>query len=118
MTNALRLRFFQAPGTADADAEEAAQTENMAAPAKNSRALRKQERTGNDEESTDSRRYDVQPLQDARGEGLAGVAGVESAEVDLEAKTATVSLKEDVADQVLLDAVKDAGYEPVSCQAQ
>ena len=49
---------------------------------------------------------------------LAGVAGVESAEVDLEAKTATVSLKEDVADQVLLDAVKDAGYEPVSCQAQ
>ena len=49
---------------------------------------------------------------------LAGVAGVDSAQVDLEKKTATVSLTEDVADQVLMDAVKEAGYEPVSCTAQ
>ena len=117
VTNALRLRFFQAPGTADADAEEAAQTENVAAPAK--------------KEENENRKGLVTMKKVLTVEGmmcnhckmhvekaLAGVAGVESAEVDLEAKTATVSLKEDVADQVLLDAVKDAGYEPVSCQAQ
>ena len=46
---------------------------------------------------------------------LAAVPGVTSAAVDLEAKTATVELAEDVADQVLLDAVTEAGYEPVSC---
>lgn len=49
---------------------------------------------------------------------LAGVAGVDSAQVDLEKKTATVSMAEDVADQVLMDAVKEAGYEPVSCTVQ
>ena len=43
---------------------------------------------------------------------------MDSAQVDLEKKTAEVSLTEDVADQVLMDAVKEAGYEPVSCTAQ
>ena len=46
---------------------------------------------------------------------LAAVPGVTSAAVDLDAKTATVELAEGVADQVLMDAVKEAGYEPQSC---
>ena len=42
-------------------------------------------------------------------------AGVASAVVDLDAKKATVELTADVADSVLMDAVKDAGYDPVDC---
>ena len=44
---------------------------------------------------------------------LSGVPGVTSAVVDLEAKTATVVLSEDVADSALFDAVKAKGFEPV-----
>ena len=46
---------------------------------------------------------------------LAAVPGVTSAVVDLDAKTATVELAEDVADQALMEAVTEAGYEPQSC---
>lgn len=47
---------------------------------------------------------------------LSAVKGVESAKVDLKKKTATVALSETVADDTLMDAVKEAGYEPVSIQ--
>lgn len=47
---------------------------------------------------------------------LAAVPGVTGVEVDLDAKTATVELGEDVADQVLMDAVAEAGYEPKECK--
>lgn len=46
---------------------------------------------------------------------LAGLDGVTEAVVDLESKKATVSLSKDVPDQVLMDAVTEAGYTPVSC---
>lgn len=49
---------------------------------------------------------------------LAGVDGVESAQVDLENKLAHVTLSKDVPDQMLMDAVTEAGYTPVSCQAE
>ena len=42
---------------------------------------------------------------------LKGVNGVVSAEADVENKTATVTLKEDVGVNVLIEAVKNAGYE-------
>ena len=45
---------------------------------------------------------------------LSAVPGVTSAVVDLEAKTATVTLAEDVADAALFDAVKAKGFEPVA----
>ena len=48
---------------------------------------------------------------------LEGVAGVTAVNVDLEAKKATVEMAEDVADELLAAAVKDAGYEPVDCKA-
>ena len=44
---------------------------------------------------------------------LSGVPGVTNAVVDLEAKTATVTLAGDVADAALFDAVKAKGFEPV-----
>lgn len=48
---------------------------------------------------------------------LEGVPGVAAATVDLDAKLATVELAQDVADEALAAAVKEAGYEPVGCKA-
>ena len=42
---------------------------------------------------------------------LEGVAGVQKADVDLDAKSAVVDLTGDVDDQALIDAVVEAGYE-------
>lgn len=47
---------------------------------------------------------------------LEGVEGVTSAVVDLESKKATVTLSKEVDDQVLMDAVTEAGYTPVDCK--
>ena len=44
---------------------------------------------------------------------LKGVAGVTEAEVDLDAKTARIILDEEVADDALMAAVKDKGFEPL-----
>ena len=43
---------------------------------------------------------------------LSAIEGVKSAKVDLAKKTATVALSADVADEVLVKAVADAGFEP------
>lgn len=48
-------------------------------------------------------------------EALAAVDGVSNAEVDLEAKEATVTLSKDVPDETLMAAVTEAGYTPLSC---
>ena len=45
-------------------------------------------------------------------DALLKVDGVKEAEVSLENKTAVVELKSEVQDEVLLAAVRDAGYEP------
>lgn len=47
---------------------------------------------------------------------LGGVAGVEKVTVDLKKKKAVVELSQDVSDQVLMEAVSEAGYEPKSCK--
>ena len=44
---------------------------------------------------------------------LKGVAGVTDAEVDLEAKTARIEADAGVADEALMAAVKEKGFEPV-----
>lgn len=46
---------------------------------------------------------------------LASLEGVSEAVVDLNNKTATVSLVKEISDQVLMDAVTEAGYTPVNC---
>ncbi len=125
VTNALRLRFFkpalggQADGSAKAeeDREKTDSTENIP------------ERSGVDNKEDEKGMVTMKKTLVVEGmmcehckmhveKALAGVAGVDSAQVDLEKKTATVSMAEDVADQVLMDAVKEAGYEPVSCTVQ
>ena len=47
---------------------------------------------------------------------LSAVEGVQKVEVSLEDKQAVVTLAKDVADQILMDAVTEAGYTPVSCE--
>ncbi len=47
---------------------------------------------------------------------LDGVEGVEGVEVSLEDKKAVVELAKDVSDEVLMDAVKEAGYEAIRCE--
>ena len=44
---------------------------------------------------------------------LKAVPGVTDAEVDLEAKTARIVLQEDVADEILMGAVKEKGFDPI-----
>lgn len=45
---------------------------------------------------------------------LSAVPGVESVKANLAKKIATVTLAFDVADDTLMNAVRDAGFEPVS----
>ncbi len=128
VTNALRLRFFKpalgdqadGPEKAEKDAEKTdSMTENIPG---DSGVDRKEEQ----EEKgmvTMKKTLVVEGMMCEHckmhvEKALAGVAGVDSAQVDLEKKTATVSMAEDVAEQVLMDAVKEAGYEPVICTAQ
>ena len=47
---------------------------------------------------------------------LSAVGGVESVEVSLEEKSATVTLGADVSNEVLTQAVTDAGYDVIECK--
>jgi len=49
---------------------------------------------------------------------LKGVDGVSEVTVDLEGKKAHVVLGAEVSDEVLMATVKEAGYEPTSCEAE
>ena len=123
VTNALRLRFFK-PARTDgpkARAEDGEKTGHMTANIPEDSGL-----DSKNEQSDEKGMVTMKKTLVVEGmmcehckmhveKALAGVAGVDSAQVDLEKKTATVSMTEDVADQVLMDAVKEAGYEPVSC---
>lgn len=45
--------------------------------------------------------------------GLGKVAGVSGCTVDLDAKTATITMEADVADSVLMDVVRNLDFKPV-----
>lgn len=42
--------------------------------------------------------------------------GIKTAKVDLEKKTVTISLKSEISDETLENAVKEAGFEPVKTE--
>lgn len=48
-------------------------------------------------------------------EALSAIDGVEVLEVSLEDKSATVDVDESVADEVLMDAIDEEGFEPIEC---
>ncbi len=123
VTNALRLRFFKRKGAPlsekSAPALEASHidTDNQTAPV----AEIPQEPENEKGSSEMKKVLTVEGMMCAHCQAhvqkaLAGVEGVTEAVVDLESKKATVTLAQDVADQVLLDAVTEAGYTPVSCE--
>ena len=123
VTNALRLRFFKRKGTPlaekSAPALEASHTDtdNQTAPVEEI-----PQEPENEKGSSEMKKVlIVEGMMCAHCQAhvqkaLAGVEGVTEAVVDLESKKATVTLAQDVADQVLLDAVIEAGYTPVSCE--
>ena len=47
---------------------------------------------------------------------LKEMEGIKNAKVDLNKKTATISLKEDVSDDKILKAVKAIGFEPIKIE--
>ena len=123
VTNARRLRFFKRKGTPlvekSALALEASHTDtdNQTAPV----AEIPQEPENEKGSSEMKKVLTVEGMMCAHCQAhvqkaLAGVEGVTEAVVELESKKATVTLAQDVADQVLLDAVTEAGYTPVSCE--
>ena len=128
VTNALRLRFFKPAlgGQADGpkkEGKDAEKTDSMTENIPGDSGVDRKEEQEEKGMVTMKKTLVVEGMMCEHckmhvEKALAGVAGVDSAQVDLEKKTATVSMAEDVADQVLMDAVKEAGYEPVSCTAQ
>ena len=119
VTNALRLRFFK---------KKEEPQESSAALRKTEPALDRKKETG---ALPDNQKGMVMMKKVLKVDGmmcahcqmhvqkaLAAVDGVAEAVVDLEKKQAEVSLTKDVPDQVLMDAVTEAGYTPVSCSAE
>lgn len=121
VTNALRLRFFKRKGAPlsekSAPALDASHTDNQTAP-----VAEIPQEPENEKGSSEMKKVLIVDgmmcahCQAHVQKALAGVEGVTEAVVDLESKKATVTLARDVADQVLLDAVTEAGYTPVSCE--
>lgn len=48
-------------------------------------------------------------------EALSAIDGVDVLKVSLEDKSATVDVEESVADEVLMDAIDEEGFEPIEC---
>lgn len=107
VSNALRLRFFKphADG-ADKQIVDNSQIESQHVD---------QELEENDmKKIVTVNGMSCQHCQASVEKALSGVQGVASAKVDLAKKTATVTLASEVADDTLMKAVRDAGFEPVS----
>lgn len=45
---------------------------------------------------------------------LKEISGIKNVKVNLEKKTATVNLKDEVSDEILFNKVKDLGFEPLN----
>lgn len=113
VTNALRLRFFK-------DKDKIPDNEE------NDGTIEKQEAITADEaeekgEILMTKIIKVEGMMCAHCQAhvfkaLSAVDGVQKVEVSLEDKQAVVTLAKDVADQLLMDAVTEAGYTPVSCE--
>ena len=115
VTNALRLRFFKDKDKTD--------------PAQNTAPEAKEQTTALPADEIETKKGNEKMKKILTVEGmmcnhckmhvenaLKGVDGVADAQVNLEQKTAEVTLAKDVADDALTAAVKDAGYEVTGCK--
>lgn len=116
VTNALRLRFFKQKGKEQHSAEDlAALPEIKETPVPAEQGPVEQKGTILMKKVLIVDGMMCAHCQMHVQKALEGVDGVQEAVVDLEKKQATVSLSKEVSDQVLMDAVQEAGYTPVSC---
>ena len=121
VTNALRLRWFKPKNPI---ASECAENCGIIPPEENSGEVDISDAEAPAESKGDNKMKKVLIVEGMMcmhckahvEKALAAVDGVESVAVDLEKKQATVVLAKDVANDVLTAAVKDAGYEPISCE--
>lgn len=125
VTNALRLRFFKpshAPVESKTSGDMEINTETTAGEA----AEPVQAEENKKDVSEEKGRVIMKKVLTVEGmmcphcqmhveKALAAIDGVAGAVVDLDKKSAAVELTSDVADEVLMNAVKEAGYEPVNC---
>ena len=112
VTNALRLRFFKSRFRSETP-EAVSGTENRPAERKD-----KIDQGGN---KTMNKTMKIEGMMCAHCTGrvekaLSAIDGVSAVEMSLEGKSATLTLSKDVDNQVLTDAVTEAGYEVVSVQ--
>lgn len=117
VTNALRLRFFRKKG------EQRVKTQSAQADTKKNQITAKENLAEEKGMVIMKKVLKVDGMMCAHCQmhvqkALSEVEGVQEAAVDLEKKQAVVSLSKEVPDQVLMDAVTEAGYTPVSCSAE
>ena len=116
VTNALRLRFFKKKG----------EPGNSSIPQVSNPEIPENIKNAGEEPAFKKGKIEMKKVLTVDGmmcahcqahvqKALAGVDGVEEAVVSLEKKEAYVSLSKEVPDQVLMDAVTEAGYTPVKC---
>ena len=112
VTNALRLRFFKSKFRSD----------TPAAPACNGTCpLELKDKPNQGGNKTMNKTMKIEGMMCAHCTGrvekaLSAIDGVSAVEMSLEGKSATLTLSKDVDNQVLTDAVTEAGYEVVSVQ--
>ncbi len=123
VTNALRLRFFKdkEKGRRGPEKVEAAPGETVSVsggqPVQDNREPR-EKGAGQMKKVLKVEGMMCAHCQSHVQKALAAVDGVQEAQVDLENKEATVILSKEVADKLLMDAVTEAGYTPLSCTAE
>ena len=112
VTNALRLRFFKSKHRSDAPAE---------VPCGGSCPLELKDKPNQGGNNIMNKTMKIEGMMCAHCTGrvekaLAAIDGVSAVEMSLEGKSATLTLSKEVDNQVLTDAVTQAGYEVVSVQ--
>ena len=112
VTNALRLRFFKSKHRSDAPAE---------VPCGGSCPLEWKDKPNQGGNNIMNKTMKIEGMMCAHCTGrvekaLAAIDGVSAVEMSLEGKSATLTLSKEVDNQVLTDAVTQAGYEVVSVQ--
>lgn len=109
VSNALRLRFFK-PQTAVVD------TQSAALPHETVQEPQQEQEDNSMKKIITVNGMSCQHCQASVEKALSAVQGVSAAKVNLAKKTATVTLASEVADDALMNAVRDAGFDPVSVE--
>ena len=117
VSNALRLRFFKSKFKSDVSGGQA--SDLAEAGEKPAAAMQEETKQGGTEPMKKTMIIEGMMCTHCTGrveKALGALEGVDAVEMSLEGKSATLTLSKEVSDQVLTDAVTEAGYEVVSVQ--